>query len=108
MSLELTDEIYDELVEKYRKVAVIAIDEDKYVVRYPNKIEFAALKAAQLKSSAAQLVATMEGIVKGQIVWPESEIIKEREEYDGGLVNAIVVQFLATYFSRAIAEEKKS
>lgn len=108
MSLELTDEIYDELVEKYRKVVVIKVDDDSYVVRYPNKIEYAALKNAQLKSSLTQQINAVESIVKGQIVWPENEIIKDREECDGGLITQIVSSFMGHYMNRAVTEEKKS
>lgn len=108
MSLELTDEIYDELVEKYKKVVVVKVDSDSYAVRYPNKIEFAALKNAQLKSSLSQQISSVESVVKGQIVWPESDVIKEREEYDGGLITQIVAQFMSFYMNRAVTEEKKS
>lgn len=108
MSLELTDEIYEGLVDQYRKVVVVAIDEEKYVVRYPNKVEFAAIKSAQLKPNLSQQVSAVEAVIKGQIVWPESEIIKEREEYDGGLITQITAQFMGYYMNRAVTEEKKS
>lgn len=108
--LELTDEIYDNLLAEYPKVIVVGVGEDSYVCRFPNKIEYKAItkfsrdsvgKVGMGERAMSLIVET----IRGLIVWPEPEVIAEREEYDGGLVDAIANTFLAAYMTRT--EEKK-
>lgn len=111
--LELTDEIYDALSDEYHgKIVVVGIDDDKYVCRYPNKVEYKAIQKyiregagkGPLGLSERSLGLVVES-VKGLIVWPEPEVFAEREEYDGGLMDSIAIIFLTSYNGRA--EEKK-
>ena len=105
--LELTDEMYDSLVDEHGKLVVVQVDEDKYVVRYPNKIEFDIIKKSQLKGDVTRGLATVESTVQALIVWPEHQIVADRLEQDGGLINLISSQFISFYMNRAVMDEKK-
>lgn len=105
--LELEDETYEELVTEYGKVCVVQVEDDKYVVRYPNRIEFDAIKKAQLNSTLQKSLSIVESTVEGMIVWPENSVIKERMEQDGGLLTLVTSQFIFYYMNRAVMEEKK-
>lgn len=105
--LELTDEIYDSLVEEHGKVAIVQVEDDKYAVRYPNKIEFDIIKKSQLKGDAVRSLATVESTIQSLIVWPELEVVTERLDQDGGLINLIAGQFINFYMNRAVMDEKK-
>ena len=104
---ELTDAIYDALVDQYGKVSVIQVEDDHYVVRYPNKIEFDAIKRSQVNSTLQKSLAVVESTVEGMIVWPDDSVIRERSEEDGGLITLITSQFLGFYMNRAVMDEKK-
>lgn len=109
---ELTDDVYNNLVEQYRKIMVIGVDGENYVVRYPNKIEWKAIsKFGKEGLSTGRLVMTdraqsqLEDCVKSLIVFPSPEVFDEAEEFDGGLLTQITTTFLGAYASRT--EEKK-
>jgi len=104
--VELTDEIYQALLDEHGKIAVIKVEDDVYAVRYPSKIEFKAITSAQSKP-VTQALTAVEQVVSGMIVWPESEIVLERAELDGGLITIITSQFINFYMNRSAVEEKK-
>lgn len=105
--LELEDEVYEELINEYGKVCVVQVEDDKYVIRYPNKIEFDAIKKAQLKSDITRSLSLVEDTVESMIVWPDKEVVKTRLRQDGGLVTLIATQFMSFYMNRAVMDEKK-
>lgn len=107
--LELTDEIYDELIDRYGKVVVIQVEEDRYALRYPNRVEFNAIKQAQLRNqnNLERASQAVEQVVQDLVVFPEKEDMKEILESDGGLMFLISGQFMNFYTSRAMMDEKK-
>lgn len=106
--IELTDELYNELVAKYRKVAVFEIDSDNYVFRYPSPIEYKALTSMISKTQDPNKVAEIaKREVSALIVWPEIDVIKDRVEVDGGLEDILVSRFISHYFNRGNAEAQK-
>lgn len=105
---ELTNEIYEELQETYGKIVAIGIEDDEYILRYPNRTEFNALKQIAVKSQSNPAMSRQaETIMESLLVWPVKEVIDQRKEVDGGLMDLISGQFLGFYMNRAIVDEKK-
>jgi len=108
MKLELTNEIYEALQEEHGKVVAIGIEDDEYILRYPNRTEFNAMKQIAVKSQSNSAMARQaEAIIEGLIVWPARDVINKRAEFDGGLMDLISGQFLSFYMNRAVVDEKK-
>lgn len=106
--LELTDELYDELVAEHKKIAVFDVDGDKYVFRYFRPIEWKALQQMlNREKNVDKAVEISKREVLSLLVWPEREILTDRYEVDGGLEDLLATRFLNFYQSRGAVEAQK-
>jgi len=107
--IELSDDEYLDLIEKYGKIMVFKIEDEDYGIRYPNRAEFNILKKQRSASNVTdiQMLSGMEDVTSACVVFPSYPVFKERIEKDGGLLTLLTNTFMAAYFNRTVAEEKK-